>query len=69
MYQMYAYAKKYNAERVLLVYPYSDSISKQIIRYLSDDEVKVEVHFIDLRNPDMCLSDLVNEKLRLPQQA
>lgn len=65
MYQMYAYAKKYNAERVLLVYPYSDGINKHDIRYLSDDDVKVEVHFIDLRNPDLNLSDLVHEKLRL----
>ena len=65
MYQMYAYAKKYNAERVLLVYPYSDGINKHDIRYLSDDDVKVEVHFIDLRNPDVNLSDLVHEKLRL----
>lgn len=65
MYQMYAYAKKYNAERVLLVYPYSDDINKHDIRYLSDDDVKVEVHFIDLRNPDLNLSDLVHEKLRL----
>ena len=65
MYQMYAYSKKYNAERVLLVYPYSDGISKHEIRYLSDDGAKVEVHFIDLRNPDVNLSDLVNEKLHL----
>lgn len=65
MYQMYAYSKKYDAERILLVYPYSDGINKHDIRYLSDDDVKVEVHFIDLRNPDVSLSDLVHEKLRL----
>lgn len=60
MYQMYAYSKKYNADRIVLLYPQSDSISKSGIKYASDDNVKVDVSFIDLRNVDSCISDLLS---------
>ena len=51
MYQMYAYQKKYDAQKVMLLYPTSDSISAdKRITFKSDDGVDVEVKFIDLFN-------------------
>lgn len=52
MYQMYAYAKKYEAEKVIVIYPmnpemerYEDSIS-----FRSEDNVDVNLFLIDLIN-------------------
>jgi len=61
MYQMYAYAKKYEADRIVLLYPYSDRISRTDIGYASNDNVKVDVRFVDLRNPDDSISRLLSE--------
>lgn len=60
MYQMYAYSKKYNADGIVLLYPKSNSVSKDEIRYVSDDNVKVEVSFIDLRNVDSSIANLIS---------
>lgn len=51
MYQMYAYQKKYeNARNVTLLYPLTENISdKENINYSSDDGVKVNVKFVDLK--------------------
>jgi len=59
MYQMYAYGKKYGADRIVLLYPYSDKISRIDIGYISDDNVRVDVRFVDLRNPNESLSELL----------
>ena len=49
MYQMYAYQKKYNATSVTLLYPLSDDIPKdKKISYVSNDNVIINVEFIDL---------------------
>lgn len=61
MYQMYAYGKKYEADSIVLLYPYSDGVSKNDIRFASDDNVKVNVAFIDLRNADSSISKLLEE--------
>lgn len=61
MYQMYAYGKKYEADSIVLLYPYSEAISKTDIRYASDDKVKVDVAFVDLRNADGSISKLLAE--------
>jgi 5-methylcytosine-specific restriction enzyme subunit McrC len=61
MYQMYAYGKKYGAGRVVLLYPYSDKISRTDIGYISDDNVRVDVRFVDLRNPNQSISGLLSE--------
>jgi len=61
MYQMYAYGKKYGADRIVLLYPYSDRISRTDIGYASNDNVKVDVRFVDLRNPDDSISRLLSE--------
>lgn len=60
MYQMYAYSKKYDADGIVILYPQSDSVSKGEIRYASDDNVKVDVSFIDLRNVDSCIVNLLS---------
>lgn len=60
MYQMYAYSKKYDADGIVLLYPQSDSVSKGEIRYASDDNVKVDVSFIDLRNVDSSIVNLLS---------
>ncbi|SDN10098.1 McrC family protein [Acetanaerobacterium elongatum] len=61
MYQMYAYGKKYEADRIVLLYPYSDAVRKTDIRYASDDNVKVDVNFVDLKNVDGSISKLLVE--------
>ncbi len=61
MYQMYAYGKKYEADRIVLVYPYSDRINMTDIEYSSRDKVRVDVRFVDLRTPDNSISDLLSE--------
>jgi len=59
MYQMYAYGKKYNAEKVILLYPHSDNIGEREIRFASDDGVRVDVSMIDLMNVDENIADLL----------
>lgn len=61
MYQMYAYGKKYEAERVVLLYPNSDKVSKKDMGYLSNDNVKVDVAFIDLRDPDNSIKKILSQ--------
>lgn len=50
MYQAYAYHKKYDAEIVILVYPWTTAVAetKDPIVYRSNDGVMVQVHFVDL---------------------
>ncbi|WP_373485593.1 McrC family protein [Acetobacterium malicum] len=60
MYQMYAYSKKYDAKWIFLLYPHSDAVSSTDIRYVSDDNVNVQVFFIDLRNVDDSISKLLS---------
>lgn len=59
MYQMYAYSKKYDADGIVLLYPHSDNVSRSEFRYASDDNVKVDVSFIDLRNADSSIANLI----------
>ncbi|MFA5536348.1 MAG: McrC family protein [Bacillota bacterium] len=59
MYQMYAYSKKYDADGIILLYPYSDIINRDGIRYISDDNVKVDISFIDLKNADKDIANLI----------
>lgn len=61
MYQMYAYSKKYEADVIKLLYPYSDTVSRTGIRYESEDNVKVDVNFIDLKDSDGSISKLLAE--------
>jgi len=52
MYQMYAYGKKYEARKVVLLYPQLESMRGEDISFSSKDGVTVEVWFIDLLDPD-----------------
>lgn len=61
MYQMYAYSKKYEADGIKLLYPYSDTVTRTGIRYESEDNVKVDVNFIDLKDSDGSISKLLAE--------
>lgn len=59
MYQMYAYSKKYDADNIVLLYPSSENVTKKEIRYTSEDNVKVDVSFIDLLNADDSIIELL----------
>lgn len=61
MYQMYAYGRKYEAERVVLLYPDSEKVSKKDMGYLSNDNVKVDVAFIDLKDPDNSITKILSQ--------
>jgi len=59
MYQMYAYGKKYNADSVILLYPFSDAVENTELYYLSSDGVHVEVQLVDLRNALGSIRDML----------
>jgi 5-methylcytosine-specific restriction enzyme subunit McrC len=52
MYQMYAYAKKYQASRVIVLYPLVAEIPNKSITYASLDGVTVDIRFVDLSSPE-----------------
>lgn len=65
MYQMYAYSKKYNSNKIILIYPYNDE-SKKILEFddyssltfKSDDGVNIQVYFFDIENTEKSLYEL-----------
>lgn len=60
MYQMYAYAKKYKANEVWLLYPLEDEIKeREPIRYQSDDGVSVSVYLVDVARIQKSLEELL----------
>lgn len=61
MYQMYAYGKKYQAERVVLIYPFTEDVGKIRTEYTSKDGVRVAIKFVDLRDPDTSIKQLLSE--------
>ena len=63
MYQMYAYAKKYEENRIIpevyVIYPKTKDMAE--VRYFeSDDGVKVNIFFIDLANIEESFNELKN---------
>lgn len=64
MYQMYAYGKKYNADSVVLIYPFSDTIESTVLYYFSDDGVHVKVKFVDLRDALTSIQSMLDEILK-----
>lgn len=61
MYQMYAYQKKYDASRIILLYPRTDRIPPDSqIEYRSGDGVTVQVRFIDLFDARNSIAALAN---------
>lgn len=62
MYQMYAYAKKYDAKEVYILYPLNEemkSFSDSPIIYQTEN-IKVYLSFIDLVNTEESIKSLVN---------
>ena len=59
MYQMYAYGKKYDAKKIVLLYPQPESLRGADISFHSDDGVTVEVAFIELLQPDESVRALI----------
>lgn len=60
MYQMYAYQKKYESQNVTLLYPMTDEIDASApISYKADDNVTVNVRFVDLFNIKESLEKIV----------
>lgn len=59
MYQMYAYAKKYNTSEIFLLYPINEEMKEHDpIIFKSEDSVKVQVFFVDVVNIEKSLNDL-----------
>lgn len=62
MYQMYAYQKKYESKNVTLLYPMTDEIDASApISYKADDDVTVNVRFVDLFNIKESLEKIVED--------
>ncbi|MDP5276203.1 McrC family protein [Chengkuizengella axinellae] len=61
MYQMYAYAKKYETNEIWLLYPHSDEmIYTEDIQFKSNDNVVVRVFFIKLNDIEVSINDLIS---------
>ena len=59
IYQMYAYSKKYNSKRSILIFP--RQTEKSISHHLkSSDEVHVLIYAVDLKYIDQSIRDLMN---------
>lgn len=60
MYQMYAYQKKYgsNAKNVTLLYPLTENVPQQEVKFIADDGVTVNVVLVDLKRIDTLSQNL-----------
>ena len=59
MYQMYAYAKKYNTSEIWLLYPKNNEVGdRKDISFKSDDGVTVSTYFVDVANIEDSLNEL-----------
>ncbi len=59
MYQMYAYAKKYCTPEIWLLYPINDDVyNVDKIKFKSNDNVTVNLFFIDVSNIELSLKNL-----------
>lgn len=58
MYQMYAYAKKYQTDEIIVIYPRIDAFKdEEEIRFFSDDGVNVMIMFVDCHRVEGSLRD------------
>lgn len=60
MYQMYAYSKKYDTSEIWLLYPVTEEMQEHTsdLQFLSNDNVKVRLFFIDVTNIESSLEKL-----------
>lgn len=62
MYQMYAYAKKYETNEIWLLYPINDEFNgNEEICFTSDDGVQVNVFFVDCHRIEESLEVMINK--------
>lgn len=60
MYQMYAYSKKYKTSAIWLIYPINDEMkNNEMIKFESDDNVSVNVFFVDVSDINTSLNRLL----------
>ena len=60
MYQMYAYAKKYDTNEIWLIYPINDEFKgDEEICFTSDDDVQVKVFFVDCHHIERSLNEFI----------
>lgn len=62
LYQMFAYAKKYKSHNIFLIYPINGEVSnlnKEIV-FNYDENLRLEIVFVDLDNIEESLSKLAN---------
>ena len=64
MYQMYAYAKKYDTSEIWLLYPVNEDMRcRQDISFNSEDGVTVRVFFVDVAEIEESLA-VLRERIR-----
>lgn len=62
MYQMYAYSKKYKAKEIWMLYPMNEEMIKhENINFKSEDDVNVNIFFIDVTNMEKSMENLKNK--------
>ena len=66
MYQAYVYGKKYGANKVYLIYPWTPKLNgiEQAIRFDSGDGVEVRIVLLDLNLGNACVDGLANELMK-----
>ncbi|QTL51422.1 McrC family protein [Priestia aryabhattai] len=65
MYQVYAYAKKYAANEICLMYPITDEFKfDDSIEFQSDDNIKVKVFFVDCYRIEQSLINFIEAYLK-----
>lgn len=65
MYQMYAYAKKYQASEIWLLYPVNEEIKDLKINFKSDDDVIINLFFVDVKNINESITKLKNRLVNI----
>ena len=61
IYQMYAYAKRFNAKKVFLLYPLNNNSKVNNLKFSESEGSTVEVHLVDLGNISDNLKCLLNK--------
>ena len=61
LWKKYLRAIYWQKSDIVLLYPQSDAVRKTGIKYVSDDNVNVRVSFVDLKNVDDSISNLLTE--------
>ena len=63
MYQMYAYSKKYNANKVWVLYPRVNELENRIIEF-RDEDTKIHIFFVDVSEIEKSIKELL-EKIKV----